>query len=149
MSQPLKPEASVRGNSGFTLVELVIIIMVLGVLAMVAVPRMGNIIGSSKTAATKDEMRLLKTALVGSAAKCLRGYENDVGSLPTNLTGLVTKPGGVADWNRFTKTGWNGPYIENNDGDYLKDAWNVDYIYSSASRNLKSVGSGDTITINF
>lgn len=143
------PERPKNDNGGFTLIELIIVILVVGIMAIVAIPRMGDIIGTSKTTATKEEMRRLKIALVGSARDGIRGYENDIGSLPSNLTGLVSKPGGVSDWNRFTKTGWNGPYIENNDGDYLTDSWDVNYIYSAASRNIKSVGSGDTITINF
>ncbi|OQX92830.1 MAG: hypothetical protein B6D58_00940 [candidate division Zixibacteria bacterium 4484_95] len=137
------------GSGGFTLIELIIVVLVVGIMAIVGIPRMGDIMETSKVAATKEEMRRLKIALVGSAKSGVRGYENDVGSLPSNLTDLVTKPAGVSDWNRFTKTGWNGPYIEDNDGDYLKDSWDVNYIYSAVSRTIKSVGSGDTITINF
>ena len=134
---------------GFTLIEIVIVILALGVLATVAIPRLGGILSSSKTAATKEEMRRLKIAIVGSASDKISGYEADINSLPSGLSDLTSKPGGVADWNRFTKTGWNGPYIDPDNGYYLKDAWSVNYIYSSANRTIKSIGSGDTITINF
>jgi len=138
-----------RSVYGFTLIEIVIVILALGVLATVAIPRLGGILSSSKTTATKEEMRRLKIAIVGSASDKISGYEPDINSLPSDLSDLTSKPGGVADWNRFTKTGWNGPYIDPDNGDYLKDAWSVNYIYSSANRTIKSVGSGDTITINF
>jgi type II secretion system protein G len=144
-----RPGLHAKGGSGFTLIEIVIVILAIGVLATIAVPRFGNMIGGSKKAVTKDEMRTLRTALVGSVKNNIRGYENDVGSLPSGLADLTAKPGGVSSWDRFTKTGWNGPYVDSTGGDYLKDAWGSDYIYNQVGRTIKSIGSGDTITINF
>lgn len=138
-----------RDTAGFTLVEIVIIILAIGVLATVAIPRLGNIIGDSKKTATREEMRRLKTAIIGSADGNSRGYENDLGTPPPNLTALVVKPGGAADWNRFSRTGWNGPYINPDGNEYLTDAWGANYIYNSSSRYIQSIGSGDTITVNF
>jgi len=144
-----KPDRLNNNASGFTLIEIVIVILALAVLATIAIPRLGGIIGGSKTAATRDEMRTLKIALVGSVKNNARGYENDVGSLPSGLVDLISKPGGVSNWDRFTKTGWNGPYIDSTSGDYLRDAWSTNYIYSQAGRTIMSIGSGDTITVNF
>jgi prepilin-type N-terminal cleavage/methylation domain-containing protein len=134
-------------DSGFTLIELVIIIVVVGVLATVAVPVIGNMMETSRINATRQEMLLLKTAIVGRADSGVRGYENDVGSLPPTLQGLVIKPAGVTDYDRFTKTGWNGPYINTDNADYLKDAWGVNYLYDQGSRMLKSSGGPDTLTV--
>jgi len=149
MYKGTEPVLLLRSSPGFTLIELIIIVLVLGIIAAVAIPRIGAIVGTSKTNATKDEMRRLKIALVGSAGDDIRGYENDVGSLPPDLTGLVAKPGGVSDWDRFTQTGWNGPYVSADDDKYLQDAWGANYIYSQGSRTIKSVGSGDTLTVSF
>ncbi len=135
---------------GFTLIELVIVIVILGVLASVGIPVIGGMIGSSRENATKRELLSLKTAIVGrTGAAELRGYENDVGSLPPDLSGLVSKPGSVANWDRFTQTGWNGPYISSNNNDYLTDAWGTGYIYDSGIRTIRSVGGQDTITVAF
>ena len=148
MKALLKP--GITGDSGFTLIELVIVIVVLGVLASVGIPVIGSMIGSSRENATKGEMLLLKTAIVGqTGAATVRGYENDVGSLPPDLTGLVSKPAGVSDWDRFTQTGWNGPYIGSNNNDYLTDAWGTSYIYDGGARTIKSIGGPDTITVVF
>ena len=144
----IKP--GISDGSGFTLIELTIIIVVLGVIAVVGIPVMGNMINSSRIAATRDELTTLKIAIIGkSGSGSIRGYENDVGTLPPDLQGLYSKPGGVSNWDKFTKTGWNGPYVDGADGDYLKDAWGTDYVYDNISRTIKSVGGSDTITVAF
>jgi len=144
-----------RNKSGFTLIELVVIVIVLGIVAAVAIPKIGDIINSSKTTATKEEMMRLKRAIMGNSAVASggrfsdRGYRGDVGSFPPNLTGLVTKPGGVAVWNPYTRLGWNGPYIDSTNGDYFKDAWGASYVYDSTARTLTSTGSASNIVVQF
>lgn len=144
-----------KSAAGFTLVELVIIIVVLGVVAAVAIPKIGDVITGSKTNATKEEMLRLKGGIVGNPSVSSggrpsdRGYRGDVGSFPPNLTGLVNRPGGVAIWNPYTRLGWHGPYIDSTGGEYLRDAWGVAYVYDSTARTITSTGSGASIVIRF
>lgn len=134
-------------NSGFTLIELVIVIVVLGILAFIAIPKLGGIVESTQISTTKDELLKIKEAIVGE-----NGYWVDVGSYPTSLEDLVTMPQGVSAYDRFTGIGWNGPYIsDDGTGIYLQDAWENDYVFTDStvvSYGPDGVsGGGDDITM--
>lgn len=142
-------------QEGFTLIELVIIIVVLGILAAVAIPRFAEMSESSKVAATRNEMLALKRAIVGNPQVVAggvyvdRGFEGDVGFVPQQLADLAMRPGSVAVYDRLTGMGWNGPYIDAGSGNYLKDSWGTNYILLYASRRIISIGGADSVVIFF
>ena len=152
-----------RNPSGFTLIELVIIIVLLGIISSVVIIKMGGLIRSSEVNATMKEMKNLKQALVGNPNAVVEGryvnpgYKGDVGSLPGQANGLgclVENLDSAPAWNKFTRRGWNGPYIEaGTDDDYKKDAWGNDYIYNKSAATITSkgpdgiAGNGDDIVI--
>jgi type II secretory pathway pseudopilin PulG len=132
---------------GFTLIEIVIIILIIGLLGGVATVKMNESIETAKFEQTKNELDQLAMAMVGNpevyseGARADFGYVGDVGALPPNLNALVQSPGGYATW--------NGPYIGAgaNGDEFKKDAWNALYSYTGTS--LRSTGSGTNIDKQF
>ncbi len=134
-------------QKGFTLIELVLIILLIGVISSLAVRKMSTSVNTAQYEQTKKELDQLAYAIVGNpnvytnGSRTDFGYVGDVGALPPNLNALYQNPGGY--------TSWDGPYITNgtSDNDFQKDAWNVDYILSSTS--IRSTGSGSNIDKDF
>lgn len=128
---------------GFTIIEVVVVIIIVGVLATVAIKSGGALYDASRVEETRQEMDAIARAVVGNpelennGTRCDFGYVGDVGSLPTSLDNLVTNPGGY--------TTWNGPYVSNRfagiTDDYKTDAWGATYGYSGGV-TLTSSGSG-------
>ena len=126
-------------RGGFTLIEVLLVVVIIGILVGVAVPRLGGRVRQSQVSAAKAGIENISTAL--------RLYELDMGQFPSALSGLVQNPGGGTG-------SWRGPYLEKG---MPKDPWGNDYVYSSPGNNntgsfdLKSLGpdgvdSGDDIT---
>lgn len=132
-------------NSGLTLIELVIVIVIAGILATVALKSMGVVTQTARVEQTKSELEKLAFAIVGNptlennGVRTDFGYVGDVGSMPPDLDALFTNPGGYSTW--------NGPYIKRRfsqiTNDYKEDAWGVAYTYST--NNITSTGSGSNI----
>jgi len=141
--------------AGFTLVELVIIIVVLGIIAAVAIPRIGSILESSKVGATRDELNRIKQSIIGDPRIVAGGeyadpgFEGDVGFPPSRLQDLIRKPDSIPVYDKLTRFGWNGPYIDSTDNYYLYDAWDSLYQYDPTNRTLTSTGADPDIVISF
>jgi len=156
MPAPCSKTLGKLNQTGFTLIELVIIIVTLGILAAVAVPKFADMANSSKVNATRQEMQALKKAIIGDpsvtagGAYVDRGFQGDVGFVPSRLQDLVRKPDSISAYNALTRLGWNGPYIDSVSGAYLNDAWGGTYVYQPSSRRILSVGSShDTVQVTF
>ncbi len=153
-------------KKGYTLIELIIVLIVIAVLAGVAIPTVGNILNGAKIKSAEKEMRQIVKAIVGDSEFGVLGYLDEVGSMPLNLNNLIVM-NSLSPYNPFTRTGWNGPYLDtsrkdiNHDGsvsaneyDILYDPWGNPYVYNSGAETISSngpdmaVGGGDDIVVN-
>lgn len=147
-------------QAGFTIVELLMVILLVGVLSAVMMPQFIDFRTDAKIAVTKDKLSSIKLALLGDARQVVNGvpvspgYIKNMGSLPSSLTDLVTK-GSQATYDPFSKRGWNGPYLDSTNANWNKDGWDINFVYSSTGRTVTSCGpnkicgNADDIVINF
>jgi general secretion pathway protein G len=109
-----------RGESGFTLLEMLVVLAIMGLLAAIIAPQVLKYLGSSRTQTAKVQVQN-----VVAAAEL---YRLDVGRYPTpaeGLTALVTAPP--------TAPGWNGPYLAKTSA--LVDPWGQPYLYRNPGRH--------------
>jgi len=113
-----------KTQSGFTLIEVMVVVVILGILAAVIVP---NVIG-------KDEQARITTtkSSLASIGNALEMYRLDTHKYPTTQEGLdalVNKPASAKVW--------NGPYLKSLPG----DAWDSPFQYVAPGRNGKNMMS--------
>ena len=138
-----------RSENGYTLIELVLVIVIIGILASVGLRSLTAVNQTARFEETRQEMDRLARAIAGDpsltsgGARSNFGYVGDVGGLPANLDALASNPGG---WST-----WKGPYINNEftsgggSTDYKYDAWGRAYSYTGGI-TLSSTGGGTTLT---
>ena len=104
-----------RRMAGFTLLELLVVVAIIGLLSAYVGPRVLSHLGRSETAVAK--------AQVDAFAKALDTYRLDVGRYPSTEQGLAALVAAPA-----TETRWRGPYL----GKAVpNDPWGKPYIYRS------------------
>jgi general secretion pathway protein G len=118
-----------KAEAGFTLVELLVVLVILSLLAALVGPRVVGYMGQSKVKAAHIQIDGFQTAL--------DLFQLDVGRYPLQSEGLdalVAAPAGA--------TGWAGPYL---DKGITADPWGAAYIYKAegngAGFQLLSLGA--------
>lgn len=131
----MKPGTLRASDNGYTLMELLVVLAILGFLAAVATPQVLKYLDSSRVSTARTE--------VANISSALEMFKYDVGRYPTTaegLSALVKAPPGVDDW--------NGPYLKKQSG--IVDPWGHPYNYKSPGEHgdfdLYSYGPSGTQT---
>ena len=115
-----KGPAAARGERGFTLMEMLVVLVVLGLIAAVAIPQVMKLLEGAKSKAAKIQLETL--------SQSLSHYQLDIGAYPTTEQGLKAlwqSPGGAE--------AWNGPYVRQER--QLADPWGRPFIYRSPGQS--------------
>jgi len=127
---------------GFTLIELMLVVIIIGALVAMVLPRLAGRSEQARVQAAQADIR-------SNIATGLKLYELDNGSYPNTSEGLgalLQKPG--------TAKSWNGPYLEKKQ----TDPWGRDYRYDSPGTHRQydydlssfgkdgQAGTGDDVT---
>ena len=99
---------------GFTLIEIMVVVVIIGLLAAVIVPEVVNKVDEARIAKAKEDIQSLETAITE--------YRLDNSVYPTTQQGLkalVKRPSDAS------LTNWHGPYIQR----LVNDPWGHPYQY--------------------
>ncbi|MBB4196383.1 general secretion pathway protein G [Rhodoblastus sphagnicola] len=114
-------------RAGFSLVEMLVVLAIIGMIVGLVGPRVLNYLSESKVKTAQIQME--------NIASALDLFYLDAGRYPTTeegLAALVRPPSGLA--------GWNGPYLKSNTAPH--DPWCHDYLYRAPGQNAPyDVGS--------
>jgi len=109
-----------KSEKGFSLIELIVVLVILGLLAAVVAPRVYDKLAKGKEQIAKIQIKELEGAL--------QLYSFDVGRYPTTSEGLdalVHNPGNLESW--------KGPYLGK--PELPKDPWGKPYAYRSPGQH--------------
>lgn len=117
----IKSRTHTRTARAFTLIELLLVLVILGILAAIVVPKFAGRTEQARNTAAQTQISSFSTAL--------DAFEVDNGYYPKGKNGL----GDLVQQPRDTQN-WHGPYLK----DIPKDPWGNDYIYECPGRHNPS-----------
>lgn len=99
-------------RAGFTLVEILVVVVIIGVLAAVVVPQFFGRIGQAKASVAQQKLSAIDQAV--------QVFYYDYGRFPESLESLVNRPSDI------DAEEWNAPSLKSKD---LTDPWDNEFVY--------------------
>lgn len=115
---------SFRLRAAFTLIEIMLVVVIIGLIAAIGIPRLAPL--------RDDASRTTAKAYITSLETAIGIYEMNMGSLPPSLDALITNPSGSSKW--------GGPYMK--DKKIKPDPWGQSYTYTITQDDYEIVSAG-------
>ncbi|WP_353303406.1 prepilin-type N-terminal cleavage/methylation domain-containing protein [Sessilibacter corallicola] len=145
-------------NSGFSLLELLIVLGLIATAATLALSVVDNSDNQNRFEETRRKLAVIQNAILGTDPNAnttnnVDGFVSDMGRLPLSLNELLTEPTDCDPDTAGNQTcawqfdadseiwhGWNGPYIRTLNADF-RDGWGNDWSWDLSVANQLTIGS--------
>jgi len=126
-----------RRRKGFTLIEMLIVIVVIAILALIVIPRLLGAGRKAKEATLRGNLHQIRNAI--------QQFEADCGDYPADKADLMTQPaaGNGGTGIALDVVGWQGPYLRTADSNLPKDPFtdDFDWSYTPATGHIQSAST--------
>ena len=127
-----------RGSRGFTLIEMLIVIVVIAILALIVIPRLLGAGRKAKEASLKGNLHELRNVI--------QQFEADLGDYPASLAQVVATTAPTGNGGRgisLDPSGYKGPYLRTADGALPKDPFTGTntWTYTAATGSVVSAST--------
>jgi general secretion pathway protein G len=129
-----------RKSKGFTLIEMLIVIVVIAILALIVIPRLLGAGRKAKEATLRGDLHQIRNAI--------QQFEADCGDYPSSASQLMTTPsaGNGGTGIALDVAGWQGPYLRTADNNLPKDPFTDSSTTWAYTASTGHVQSGSTLT---
>jgi len=156
-----KKSSTSPSSRGFTLIEMIMVIIVIGVLAAGSISVLTPSLDEARFNSTLEKINAIRSAMIGDPqirnadSRTSFGFLGDIGSIPSNaqgiasLTAIGALPAYAVNTTLRMGAGWNGPYLVDGQSgvSYTVDAWGNTLTYDATATPpvLKSLGKGNAV----
>jgi general secretion pathway protein G len=127
-----------RDSRGFTLIEMLIVIVVIAILALIVIPRLLGAGRKAKESALRGDLQQLRNAI--------QQFEADCGDFPSAISQLMTAPAAGSNGGNgiaLDVGAWKGPYLRTPDNNLPADPFtgSADWTYTATSGDVHSAST--------
>ncbi len=118
-----RERTAIGDRGGFTLIEVLLVVVIIGILVGVAMPRLSGRVLQSQISSARSSINNISTAI--------DLYEVDNGRYPESLQALIT---------RGSEANWNGPYLR--EARIPQDPWGNEFRYTRRDNGFEIRSAG-------